>query len=203
MAQSERPVLHAGQGSGRLKFAGGREIRVGYDGQNGHPYVAIGKILVDRGALDLDEVSMQSIRRWLETAQPYAAQEVREMNPSYVFFREISELSDPELGPLGAQGAQLTEGRSIAVDRRFHALGAPVWVAIPAVEGESSALMRLFIAQDSGGAVKGPVRGDIYFGAGPEAGEIAGRFRAEGRMSVLVPTSVASRLAMARAGADQ
>lgn len=191
------------QGSGRLKFDDGREMRVGYDGQNGHPYTAIGKTLIERGAMTLDDVSMQSIRTWLETATPGAAREVRETNPSYVFFREITDLPNPALGPLGAQGAQLTDGRSLAVDRRYHTLGAPVWVAIPAVEGESSALMRLFIAQDSGGAVRGPVRGDIYFGAGAEAAEIAGHFRAEGHMSVLIPTPVAARLAMARALAER
>lgn len=191
------------QGSGRLKFADGREMRVGYAAQNGHPYAAIGKTLVDRGAMKLEDVSMQSIRNWLVNASPDAARAVRETNPSYVFFREITDLPNPALGPLGAQGAQLTEGRSLAVDRRYHALGAPVWVAIPGVEGESSPLMRLFIAQDTGGAIRGPVRGDIYFGAGAEAAEIAGRFRSEGRMSVLVPTPVAARLAMARALAER
>lgn len=191
------------QGSGRLKFDDGREMRVGYDGQNGHPYTAIGKTLIDRGAMTLEDVSMQAIRNWLVTATPDAARDVRESNPSYVFFREVTDLPNPALGPLGAQGAQLTDGRSLAVDRRYHALGAPVWVSIPAVEGESSALMRLFIAQDSGGAIRGPVRGDIYFGAGPEAAEIAGGFRSEGRMSVLLPTPVAARLAMARALAER
>ncbi|MEX0645312.1 MAG: murein transglycosylase A [Parvularculaceae bacterium] len=187
------------QGSGRLKFPDGRELRVGYDGQNGHLYASIGKTLVDRGAMALEDVSMQSIRAWLDEATPQAAREMRETNPSYVFFRPLGEDADPALGPIGSGETQLTAGRSLAVDRRYFAMGAPMWVSIPAVEGETKELRRLMIAQDSGGAIRGPVRGDIFFGSGPAAGEEAGLFRAEGEIVALIPAAVAARLAIERA----
>jgi len=184
------------QGSGRLQFRNGDTLRVGYDGQNGHPYTAIGKPLIEMGEIPREEMSMQAIRAWLDQASPEEARRVREMNASYVFFRELADL-DPDLGPLGATEVQLTPGRSIAVDRRFHALGAPVWISI---DGDNSVLKddvrRLFIAQDTGGAIRGPVRGDLYIGSGAEAGDVAGPLNAPGEMVVLLPMQVADRLAI-------
>ena len=182
------------QGSGRLQFRNGDRMRVGYDGQNGHPYTAVGKPLIEMGEIPREEMSMQAIRDWLDQASPEEAQRVREMNASYVFFRELTDL-DPGLGPLGATEVQLTPGRSLAVDRRYHALGAPIWVSIDA---DKSALAddvrRLFVAQDTGGAIRGPVRGDLYIGSGAEAGEIAGALNSPGEMVVLLPVETAKRL---------
>ncbi len=182
------------QGSGRLRFKDGIELRIGYDGQNGHTYTAIGRIIVEREIMPLADISMQSIRQWLESASEEEAVELREQNRSYVFFRELEAPQDG-LGPPGAQGVALTPGRSLAVDRRYHALGAPIWVDIePVVGGGREPIRRLMVAQDTGGAIRGPVRGDVFWGAGDEAGEIAGAMNAQGEMYVLVPRSVAARL---------
>ena len=181
------------QGSGRLEFPGGATIRIGYDGQNGRPYTAIGKRLIERGALTRENVSMQSILEWLETAELEDAAALRQENESYVFFRELNDLTDPELGPLGAQGVQLTPDRSIAVDRRHHGMGAPIWVAIDKSDRRHASLSGLYIAQDTGGAIKGPVRGDLFVG-GFDAAQVAGGLRAEGEMYVLAPKPVAARL---------
>ena len=181
------------QGSGRLEFRTGETVRVGYDGQNGHPYTAIGKPLIDMGEIPREEMSMQAIRTWLEGASKEDAERVRELNASYVFFRELTDI-DPALGPIGAGGIQLTTGRSLAVDRRYHALGAPIWVAIDSSKSSlSEDMRRLFIAQDTGGAIRGPVRGDIYTGSGEGAGAVAGRFNEAGEMIVLVPIAAAAR----------
>lgn len=182
------------QGSGRLRLQNGRELRVGFDGHNGQPYTAIGRILIERGVLTPETVSMQAIREWLEKAPPKEAQALREANQSYVFFRVLDDLPDPKLGPFGANGVQLTPARSIAVDRRYYALGAPMWLAVPPVEGRTPEIYRLLVAQDTGGAVKGPLRGDIFLGSGARAGEAAGRFRAEGDMIVLAPRAAVARL---------
>lgn len=187
------------QGSGRLKFPNGREIRVGFDGHNGRPYTAIGRILIERGVLSREKVSMQTIRDWLQTASPAEARALREANESYVFFRVLDDLPDPERGPLGAGGVQLTAGRSLAIDRRYYPLGAPVWLSTPAAPGRAPEIFRLFVAQDAGGAIKGPLRADIFLGSGPRAGRAAGRLRAEGALIALVPRGVAQRLAAARA----
>lgn len=182
------------QGSGRLALAG-NELRVGYDGANGRPYTAIGKTLIENGALARENVSMQTIRTWLDEAPADAARNVRESNESFVFFRVLEALSEPSLGPLGAEGVQLTSGRSLAVDPRYAPFGAPVWIDIPGDEASGKEpVRRLLIAQDSGGAIKGPIRGDIFVGSGPEAGEVAGGFNEIGAMYLLVPTAVAERL---------
>jgi len=177
------------QGSGRIELAEGGHLRVGYAGQNGHPYFAIGRELIDRGALTREEVSMQSIRRWLEE-NPEAASELMHRNPSYVFFRELREE-----GPVGSQGVVLTPGRSLAVDRAFLPLGIPVWLDATApaagIEGLDVPLQRLLVAQDSGGAIRGPVRGDVYWGPGDEAADVAGRMKHEGRLWLLLPRTVA------------
>lgn len=184
------------QGSGQIRYRNGTIVRLGYDGQNGHPYTAIGRTLINEGEVAREDMSMQAIREWLGNASTQEAKRVRETNASYVFFRELNDLPDPELGPLGAMGTQLTTGRSLAVDRRYHALGTPVWVSINLDDGApgDSNLRRLFIAQDTGGAIRGPIRGDLFTGAGERAGETAGTLNARGEMVVLLPVSIARRL---------
>lgn len=176
------------QGSGRLAFADGTVARVGYDGQNGRPYTAIGRVLAAEGALAREEVSMQSIRAWL-AANPDRAEAVMNANASYVFFRPIA--GD---GPIGAQGAALTPGRSLAVDLRFTPLSVPVWVdtTAPTPDGAGARpLRRLMVAQDTGGAIRGPMRGDVFWGAGAEAAAVAGRMNSRGRYYLLLPRSLA------------
>lgn len=184
------------QGSGRLRIFGDREIRVGYDGQNGHPYTAIGRLLVERGHMELSEASMQSIRSWLDSASDEDAKALREENKSYVFFRSLSQLPSEELGPLGAEGVQLTPRRSLAVDRRYFGMGLPIWMELdPDENGNGPQLRRLMVAQDTGGAIKGAVRGDIFAGAGSDAALFAGGLNSTGRMYALIPNTVAARLA--------
>jgi membrane-bound lytic murein transglycosylase A len=174
------------QGSGQIQLDDGARIRVGFAGQNGHAYRAIGRDLVERGAMTIEEVSLQSIRDWL-IAHPEEAQGVMARNSSYVFVRERPEL-DPADGPIGAQGVPLTAGRSLAVDQAYIPLGAPVWLDTTAPLPEGAApVQRLMIAQDTGGAIKGPVRGDVFWGAGERAEAIAGRMRSQGRLMVLLP----------------
>ena len=182
------------QGSGRVRFANGEVIRVAYDGQNGHPYTGVGRVLVDRGEIKREDMSMQSIRAWL-AANPGKAQALMNENASYVFFKE-QPIADPALGAEGAQSVPLTSEASLAVDLRFHGLGAPMWVdaTAPAESGGNVAFRRLLIAQDTGGAIRGPVRGDVYWGAGSRAAEIAGRMAHRGRLYVLLPKPVAARL---------
>jgi membrane-bound lytic murein transglycosylase A len=182
-------VLHI-QGSGRVELDGGGVLRVGYAAQNGHPYTAIGRVLVDEGELAIEEVSMPAIRAWVE-AHPEQAQALMERNASYVFFSPRA--GD---GPLGAQGAALTPGRSLAVDRRFVPLSVPVWLETTAPRADGAgegALRRLLIAQDTGGAIRGPVRGDVFWGNGDAAAAIAGRMRSRGRTFLLLPRAVAAR----------
>jgi membrane-bound lytic murein transglycosylase A len=178
------------QGSGRVQLDDGSLIRVGYAAQNGHPYRAIGRDLIEIGALSREAVSMQTIRAWLE-ANPAAAREIMNRNRSYVFFEERRVLDEGE-GPLGAQGVPLTAGRSLAVDLRFLPLGAPVWLetTAPYPEGEQ-AFRRLVIAQDTGGAIDGVVRGDVFWGAGELAEATAGRMKSQGRYAVLLPRALA------------
>lgn len=182
------------QGSGRVRFANGEAIRVAYDGQNGHPYTGIGRVLVDRGEMRREDMSMQSIRAWLK-ANPEKAQALMNENASYVFFKE-QPIADPALGAEGAQSVALTPEASLAVDLRFHGLGAPMWIDATAPDGSggNALFRRLLIAQDTGGAIRGPVRGDVYWGAGPRAAEIAGRMAHRGRLFVLLPKPVAARL---------
>lgn len=175
------------QGSGRVVLEDGRELRVGYAAQNGRPYRAIGRDLVAMGAIPQDQVSMQSIRRWLE-ANPDRAREIMHRNPSFVFFTELDGLA-PEDGPLGSLGVPLAAGRSLAVDRRHLPLGGLLWLdtTLPGGAAGPVPLRRLVVAQDVGGAITGVVRGDLFVGTGEEAGEIAGRMRQTGRLWILVP----------------
>jgi membrane-bound lytic murein transglycosylase A len=180
------------QGSGRVALAGGGELRLGFAGQNGHAYVPIGRILVERGALSREQVSMQSIRAWL-AANPGAALEILHANPSYVFFRELT--GD---GPLGSEGVALTPGRSLAVDRTHVAMGVPVWLDAEDPLDAGARVRRLTVAQDTGGAIRGVVRGDLFWGAGAEAAERAGRMRSRGRVWLLLPPEVAADLLKGR-----
>jgi membrane-bound lytic murein transglycosylase A len=174
------------QGSGQVRLDDGTVIRVGYADQNGLPYRAIGRDLIEIGALTPENVSLQSIRKWLEE-NPNRAREIMARNKSYIFFRENIDL-DPTDGPLGAQSVPLTTGRSLAVDPRHIPLGSPVWLETEAPwPGGAGPLRRLMIAQDTGGAIKGAVRGDVFWGAGERAEAIAGHMKSKGRYFVLVP----------------
>lgn len=170
------------QGSGRIDLPDGSHMRVGYADHNGHPYQSIGKLLVERGELKLEQASMQGIKYW-GVKNPDKLPELLASNPSFVFFRE---LPDGLPGPLGALGVPLTGGRSIAVDPRFLPLGAPVFLATTQ-PNSSLPLNKLVMAQDTGGAIRGGVRADFFWGFGNEAGELAGRMKQRGRMWVLLP----------------
>lgn len=178
------------QGSGQVRLRDGSRIRVGYAAANGRPYRAIGRDLIEIGALEREEVSLQSIRAWLK-AHPEAAETIMARNHAYVFFEERPEL-DPDDGPIGTQGVSLTGGRSLAVDLRYIPLGAPVWLetTAPSPDGERP-LKRLMVAQDTGGAIKGVVRGDVFWGAGDHAEAIAGRMKSRGRYVLFLPRSLA------------
>ena len=172
------------QGSGRVRLPDGHTVRVSYAAQNGRPYVPIGRVLADRGAIPLDQISMQSIHAWL-AAHPDQAEAMMDQNPSYVFFREIDDLH-PDQGPPGALGVTLTPGRSVAVDKRFIPLGAPVFIATTDPL-DNRPLQRLMLAQDLGGAIRGPVRADIFWGWDRDAETRAGKMHAKGTEYLLLP----------------
>ncbi|MBI4183991.1 MAG: MltA domain-containing protein [Proteobacteria bacterium] len=171
------------QGSGRVRLPDGQTVRIGYAGQNGHDYVSVGRVLIERGALAREGASLQSIRVWLK-ANPKAAAEVLAANPSFVFFRVV-----PGDGPVGALGVALTPGRSLAVDPLFVPLGVPLWLDLEDPLAAGTRLRRLVLAQDTGGAIRGPIRGDLFWGAGAEAEERAGRMKSRGRYFLLLPKS--------------
>lgn len=172
------------QGSGRVRFDDGKEMRIGYDGHNGHDYFAIGRALIDRGILTKEKVSLQSIRKWLRD-NPGEANGVMDLNRSYIFFRELTGE-----GPIGAQGVALSPGRSLAVDRRFIPLGAPLWLDTTDPLSPEKPLQRLVIAQDTGGAIKGPVRGDLFWGVGSEAMARAGLMKQTGKYYLFLPKTL-------------
>jgi membrane-bound lytic murein transglycosylase A len=174
------------QGAARIRLADGSAMRVTYAAKTGHPYTPIGRILVERGALTRSEATMQGIRAWL-AANPGEAPALMAANRSFIFFREAA-VDDPALGPVAAAKVALTAGRSLAVDRLLYGFHLPVFVdtMVPA-EGGFEPFRRLMIAQDTGSAIVGPARGDIFFGSGNDAGSIAGRMRAEGGFTILVP----------------
>jgi membrane-bound lytic murein transglycosylase A len=180
------------QGSGRIRFPEGRVIRVGFAGRNGHPYRSIGTELVRMGALPAGGISAQAIMRWVRE-NPEAGAELLRHNPSFVFFREVDGVP-PDRGPLGAMGRSVTPMRSVAVDPAFVPLGAPVWVETAGARP----IRRLMVAQDTGSAIRGPQRADIFCGTGDAAGEMAGRMRDAGRMVVLLPVAMADALARGR-----
>lgn len=169
------------QGSGRVSLPDGGMLRVGYDGHNGHVYHAIGRDLLKAGAIRKKDISLQSIRAWLKE-HPDRMHEAMNRNPSYIFFRAIQ--GD---GPIGAQGVPLTPGRSLAVDPTRLPLGAPVWVDADYQDETNSPLRRLMIAQDTGGAIRGAVRGDVFWGHGDKARALAGQMKATGRLYLLLP----------------
>ncbi|MCC7428209.1 MAG: MltA domain-containing protein [Alphaproteobacteria bacterium] len=172
------------QGSGRVRLAEGGTLRLGYAGQNGHPYVPIGRVLVERGEMAREQVSMGSIRAWL-AANPDRARALMDENPSYVFFRELRGLAESD-GPLGGFGVPLTAGRSVAVDRRHLPLGLPLWLETADPIG-GAPIRRIVLAQDVGSAIRGPLRLDLFWGTGAEAGRHAGVMRNPGRFWLLLP----------------
>jgi len=178
------------QGSARVRLEDGSTLRINYDAHNGYPYTAVGRVLIDRGIIPKEQMSMQKIREWMEQS-PDGARELRRQNRSYVFFREVT-LSDRDEA-VGAQGVPLTPGRSIAVDKALHVYGTPFFIEgeLP-IESEQSKtpFRRLMIAQDTGSAIVGPARADLYFGAGAEAGRVSGRLRHNMRFVMLVPKSL-------------
>ncbi len=169
------------QGSGRIKLQDGRSIRVGFGGKNGHEYSSIGRELVRRGVYTEHQVSAQVIQNWVRN-NPNDGQELLWVNDSFVFFREVSEVPSDK-GPLGAMNRSITAMRSIAVDPAYTILGAPVWIE----KDGSSPLRRLMIAQDTGSAIKGAQRADIFVGTGSKAGREAGTLNDSGRMIVFMP----------------
>ena len=175
------------QGSGRVVLADGTVLRLGYAGQNGLPYFAIGRLLIQRGEIDRAAMSMQAIQAWLRQASPAAAAEVMQANPSYIFFRPLEGLAEDE-GPLGSFGVPLTPQRSVAVDVEHVPQGAPVFMA-----GVENMPPRLLVAQDTGGAIRGPARADLFWGWGDEAGARAGGLNQPARIFVLVPRQPAPR----------
>lgn len=172
--------LHV-QGSGRVQMNDGGTVRLGFAGRNGHRYVPIGRELVAEGVMPLEKVTMQTIRAWLRE-NPARGQELMWRNPSYIFFRSLEGE-----GPIGAQGAVLTAGRSLAVDRAHIPLGLPVWIASRDPLKPERPLHRMTVSQDAGAAILGPVRGDLFFGAGEQAAVAAGAMRQPMQMFVLVP----------------
>ena len=175
------------QGSARIRLEDGAILRVNYDSHNGWPYTPVGRVLVEQKILSRDQVSMQSIRDWME-ANPDQAKEVRRQNKSYVFFR-ITDLATEDEA-VGGQGVPLMPGRSIAIDRALHAYGTPFFIQaeLPIANQKTGTKFdRLMIAQDTGSAIVGPARADIYFGAGDEAARIAGRIKNPGTFVMLVP----------------
>lgn len=181
------------QGSGRVRLPSGEILRLAYAAKSGLPYTSIGAVLADRGEIDRSEMSMQAIRRWMDE-HPEMARALMWENRSYVFFQIVSP-ADPELGPPGAQRVQLTPLRSLAVDRSIWAYGTPLWIdtELPPIAG-SVHVRRLGIAQDTGSAIKGAARADLFFGVGSEAAARAGHMKSKGRLFALLPLAVARRL---------
>lgn len=175
------------QGAARLLYRDGTMKRITYAAKAGHPFSAIGKLLVERGEISLDQISMQAIRAWL-ASHPQEADEVYWHNRSYIFFRE-SSLTDPDRGPIAAAKVPLVPGRSLAVDRSIHTFGLPFYIHAPELRhldgGQSFA--RLMLALDTGTAIVGPARGDIFTGWGQEAGEMAGTIRNEAQFYIFIP----------------
>jgi membrane-bound lytic murein transglycosylase A len=183
------------QGSGRVRLEDGSLMRVAFAAKTGLPYTAVGGILANRGDIPRSDVSMQSIRAWMAQHRD-AARELMWQNESYVFFREIPA-SDPSLGPPGAQQVPLTPLRSLAVDRAYWAFGTPIWLEADVPSGPAGSMQpfrRLLIAQDTGSAIKGRVRGDVFWGTGEAAASVAGLMQSPGTMVALLPKAVAARL---------
>lgn len=192
IAWLEDPVevffLHI-QGSGRIRLTDGHVIRVGYAGRNGYAYRSVGKEMVARGIRTPDQVSAQDIRAYVRS-NPSMGNDLLNINPSYVFFRKIAELNADQ-GPIGALGRSITPMRSLAVDPEFTPMGAPIWIE----KTGRDPIRSLMVAQDTGGAIKGPQRADIFYGTGDLAGDAAGTVKDGGRMLVLLPIDRAYAMA--------
>ncbi|HEX7775055.1 MAG TPA: MltA domain-containing protein [Parvibaculum sp.] len=184
--------LHV-QGSGRVRLEDGRVMRLAFAAKNERPYTSIGKLLIERGAIAKDDVSMQTIRAWLE-AHPSEIHPLLRQNQSYIFFKRLDDGMDPALGPPGAEKVNLTPGRSLAVDRSLHPLGSLYWLdtTVPVAREDNAApFRRLMVAQDTGTAIRGLQRGDVFWGFGADAAEIAGRMKQPGELIALLPRSLA------------
>jgi membrane-bound lytic murein transglycosylase A len=179
------------QGSGRIRFPDGLVQRAVFAGHNGQPYRSIGAVLIERGALTRDNASAGAIKTWMDQAGPAAARELTNQNPRYVFFN-LEPLGDPTEGPKGAQGSPLTGGASLAIDPGHHPYGVPVMIdaRAPVLTDAMSSIRRLVVTQDTGGAIRGPLRGDLFWGSGDEAGRNAGRVNHEVRWWVLLPNGL-------------
>jgi membrane-bound lytic murein transglycosylase A len=177
------------QGSGRVQLDdSGETVRIAYADQNGHPYKAVGRWLVEQGELTVEQATAQGIKAWV-AAHPERRQELFNVNPSYVFFRE-ERLPDPSVGPKGALGVPLTPARSVAIDPHFLPLGAPLFLATTEA-GSNVPMRRLMMAQDTGGAIRGAVRADFFYGFGGSAPDKAGLMKQQGTIWVLLPKSTA------------
>ncbi len=170
------------QGSGLVELEDGSIIGVAYADQNGHPYRAIGRDLINMGAIEKEDISLQTIKAWL-TENPQQAGALKNKNPSYIFF---SLRSDVELGPRGSLNVPLTPERSVAVDRRIVPLGSPLWLNTTLPNSDQT-YQRLVFAQDTGGAINGPIRADVFFGRGERAKQLAGEMKQEGKIFILMP----------------
>jgi membrane-bound lytic murein transglycosylase A len=178
------------QGSARVPLADGSMLRLNYSAHNGHGYTAIGRLLIERGVIPREEMSMDRLRQWI-AANPDQGRDLMRANKAFVFFRLATLAKDEEA--VGGQGIPLTAGRSIAIDRTLHVYGIPFWIeAELPINGvrERNKFQRLMIGQDTGSAILGPARADIYFGAGDEAGRVAGRIRQQGKFVMLMPRSL-------------
>lgn len=174
------------QGSGRIHLTDGSTVRINYAGKNGYPYTSIGRYLIDNNILPANKMSMQALGNWLREDKE-RGQKIMWQNKSFIFFRELGDAE----GPMGAMSVPLTPGRSLAVDTGFHTLGTPIYLSVPKLSHatKSGGFNRLMVAQDVGSAIKGPERGDIYFGSGESAGKLAGITKHEGNFYVLLPTA--------------
>ena len=174
------------QGSGLIRLPDGKGLRIGFAGKNGHPYTSIGKILIERGILQAAGASLQTVLDWMR-ADPERGRKLMWENKSYPFFQVLEKTEHGE-GPHGALGLPLTPGRSLAVDPRYHQLGLPIWISAPELkDGKGHRVERLMIAQDTGSAIRGPVRGDIFWGSGAKAGRVAGETKHPCDFYVLIP----------------
>ncbi len=187
------------QGSGRIRFVDGSTMRLAYGAKTGQPYTGIGGLLVERGILTKDNMSMQALRKWMKD-NPGSARELMWENKSFVFFREV-RVDDPSLGAPGAQQVSLTPLRSMAIDRSLWMFGTPIWLDAKVPSGPAGELQpfsQLMVAQDTGTAIKGHVRGDVYWGWGEKAALTAGHMKSPGSMIVLLPKKLAARFLNAR-----
>ncbi len=178
-------TLHV-QGSGRVRLDDGRVIRVGFAGKNKHPYYSIGKTFGERKLLPSDKIDMDAIENYLR-ANPQQAAEIMQTNPSYIFFRNIGDLTADNTGPIGALGIPLVPERSIAVDRSFYPLGIPLWIDVDHPDPQKPAIQKMVYAFDTGSAIKGTIRADYFFGAGKDAKYYAGQMRGRGKLYAILP----------------